>query len=1198
MTGNDLLLKKYKSNALEDDQKAAMNCYLKSGGRVCVDAGAGTGKTTVLIETLAETILREIHSKPKDFNPMERILVVSFGVEASRQLKSRLKDRLRDHEAAGERLPLSIWRFIESESHIQTIDAFLQSLLREILTEIGLNPSFDIPIGLDQDTLVTDILEKLHEDPQTDLLWRRLEEAYPGLDYMDRPPEDLQTMIWKTHQKMREFCLEPEQVKNDLVKFVSDLIHAGKSPPFTMDDLKEIVQRVSNNTYNLQCPDSQKKNMIAHAEGVYNYSLQLANDLGDMIIAFDKEYDKRTRREGTLTYVDIAYLVWHYTFNEGNANWKASLQRRFDHILVDEFQDTNFVQYQVISSLIRTGTLDKRNRLMFIGDIKQSIYQWRSAEPKIFGDLILALKRGEHSVPYPEGLNHAPLVSNFRSHKALIDFFNGLSLKLFQDKARGAICGEVPYERLEAKVKADEKRCIPSVHVLINSANTVETWIGNETKQIGGIVRGILQPGSDILVRDGNTSNMRQPRAGDIVLLFRRNRNIPFYVNELRSSGINCAIQTDVSLFSESEVSLVIDFLDWLANPDSRDSVTRILRSPIIALSDKTLRYLAQQKFFLQSALDQWTPALGLSEEDRKRLEELLRLREDLRWDREGPKANLIERILAHGCLDSVVLASEDGMQSQANLWMLVEVASSMEEEELLAYGKFVQRLKDLRERASEDKDFPRAVLADEKTTDSLKVMTIHAAKGLEFPIVMIPDIVYVEETKRNERMVRSREAGIILKPRTREDMPPGVSITSNLSGRSVAWAGRRNEESILWLSPERRDTDGCFASESRLNQNIKENIAEFWRLFYVVATRARDHLVFSIGNDKSWNRYEWNSWMRFLRSTLQLDNLKSGAHNSVNRVQLSPIEVHIGIEDLPTAPGLDPRTLAKCAPNGNNATYESGCPSFLPSQINPSSFPTLLECPRRYQYESIWLTSRMRERFLVASLVGAKPPYTRSGRRMSQDEWGNEVHEALRQWVFSVSFYSDASLMSYISRYGDVAKNEFEKALKNFANMAVGKMAIDSAVNHRPVEKERDLQFLFRLNQSSPPILVEGRIDLLFKNNNDEWILVDFKAEEMPSVGSYRYRVHYGQINAYGWLISRALGLKVAKAYLAYVHPNPNEREMIPDEKWFETKAKMHLDPLNIELEKGLKATPSHGPTGACTSCPYSKQVGGPCEN
>jgi ATP-dependent helicase/nuclease subunit A len=1196
-----MILRRNKSNELEDDQKHAMNCYLSRGGRVCVDAGAGTGKTTVLIETLAETILRELQGKSDDFNPMERILVVSFGVEASRQLKSRLKERLRDHESAGGDLPLNIWRFIESESHIQTIDAFLQALLREIITEIGVNPAFEIPPGLEQDNLVDEILNKIHNEPSLRPKWLRLERAFPTLDFLEYGPESLRNMIWNTHQKTREFCLEPKEVKVQLVSAVKNLIHKGLEPPFTIDKLKNLVQQLSNKSYILDCPDDEEAAMIVHAEDAYNHSLQLANDFGDLLVAFDEEYDAVTKKEGRLTYIDIAYLVWQYTFKKGDNDWKTSLQKRFDHILVDEFQDTNFVQYEVIRSLIRSGPPHERNHIMFIGDLKQSIYQWRSAEPQIFADLIISLKRKKTNVSFPEGMIYAPLVSNFRSHPKLIDFFNGLFWKVFKDEARGAISGEVPYVELKAMVEPNHDDNKPRIHVLINPGSTVDEWVGHEATRVSGIVRGILQPNSGILIRDGNQT--RQPRAGDIVLLFRRNRNIPRYVKELRSSGINCAIRTDVSLFGEPEVSLVIDFLDWLANPDSRESITRILRSPIVALSDKTLRYLASKRFLLVGALNGWKSELNLPEQDKRRLKELLNFREDLRWDREGPKASLIERIIAHGSFDSVVLASEEGLQAQANLWMLIEVVSSWEEEELLAYREFVELLKALRERArsGNEKDFPRAILADEKTKDSVKIMTIHAAKGLEFPIVIIPDIVYVDESARNERIVRNRRAGIILRPRASDTYQPfRVSIVNPSNQKHVSWVGRGSENAILWLSPERDLQNGLFVVESPIKQKVKDDVAEFWRLFYVVATRARDHLIFSVGNEDKWEKYEWNSWMRYLRTSLDLANI-GATQQRVVTFQPSSRQVEIGIEDLPATPSPTPTPfLEKPVPSGENSEYESACPSFVPSQVNPSLFPILLECPRRYQYEALWLTSGLRESLLKAYTTGAQPPYTKSGR-MSADEWGNQIHEALRRWEFSLSIYSDQSLIDYMDQLervlGTKVRAEIVKALTNFSKLPVGKMAIDAARNNRTIMKEQPLQALISSNASSPPILVQGRFDLLFQNQKGEWILVDFKAEEAPPQKSFRDRIYQGQINAYSWLISNAIGLKVKKAYLAYIHPNGAEQELFPDETQFEKQVKSSLGSLSLDPQKGLKATPSYGPDGPCQSCPYNREVGGPCE-
>jgi len=1194
MTYGSRLLRK-ESKELAPDQKAVLEAYLSPGGRVCVDAGAGTGKTTTLIETMAEVILDELEKNPAS-NPMRSILAVSFGVEASRQLKTALKKRLRDHVDAGGELPSLIWRYIECESHIQTIDAFMQALLREIALNLGISPAFEIPSGLEQDALVQEVFDNILHDPTNAEKWHRLERAYPSLDYLDPPPENLQTMVWRSHQKSREICMEIRQAHQSLVNSVTNIIHCNKSPPFTMKDLEEIVRNLSGGNYSLTCPKESEKAIIEHAQDVYQTSLQLAKDFADILSAFDRQYTKLTKERGWLTYVDIAYLVWQYTYTGRDKDWTTSLQGRFDHILIDEFQDTSHVQFEVLKSLFRAGSPQLRNRIMLIGDVKQSIYQWRSAEPEIFADIINGLKTKPEAVdPSLEGIVYRPLTSNFRSHPQLIHLYNGIFSNLFSDASRGAVLYEVKYSALDERVK-DLNGDSPKIHVLHNDEGTVGGWVHEEAPRIAEIVRGILdQTSSNVKVQEGN--RLRPAQAGDIALLFRRNRNIPSYVEKLRAAGVNCAIQTDVSLFSESEVSIIIDFLDWLANPESRDSITRILRSPLVALSDTTLRYLASEGFLLIRALQEWNLTLGLPEEDKARLEDLIKLRNDLRWDREGAKAALIERIIASGCFDSVVLASEDGVQSQANLWMLIEVVSSWEEEELLPYREFVEILKQLRERALEgnERDYPRAIMADEKTKDAVKIMTTHAAKGLEFPIVIIPEsMVFVQENNRGDRMARNRKIGLILKPRAGQTyLPSQVMIVQRGQNRGIAWASRGNEESILWLSPIRDSSNGMFIARTPINQIVSEALAEFWRILYVAATRARDHLIFSCGD--KWARYEWNSWMRFLRTAMNLGNMQTSGIQKIvftwEDVKGKTItkEVNLGIEDLPSLLLPQPSPISRqIYPTGKEADYETGCPSFVPSVINPSTFPTLLECPRRYQYETLWKTSGLRA---PPKATGSSPP-----AGLSAEEWGKTVHEAFEHRDYAKELDSDSRLLKYLDSQRPEVRIELEKVLRHFSELDVGKLVAETAKKGGCFIPERSVEAL--LTAIQPPLLVEGRFDLLFQLTNGDWILVDFKAEEEPSVGSYRDRIHRNQINAYAWLIERAIGIKVKSTFLAYVHPIASQREHTPDVYGFESNAVRKLKSLLVEEEHGLEAIPSQGTKGICPVCPYSKSVGGPCEH
>ena len=542
------LVKGPDAQRIQKDQEDVMDAYLAPGGRVCVGAGAGTGKTYTLIMTLVEQVLRLQNGKPKNFNPLKRVLVVSFGKEASRQLKAKLRKALREHEAVAGQLPVDLWRYIESESNIQTIDSFLQSLLREVSVEAGVNPAFEVPNGLDQDQLVDDVIDSIRRTKSLDDAWQRLERVFPALDFAEFPPENLRQMLWNTHQKMREFCMNAQTVKSELFRLLDEAVHQKVLPPYTIAQVRGLANTLSAGTLTMSVPQAAEADMVKHAEEVYATSKKLAEDFGDLLIAFDEEYDTISRKEGTLTYNDMAYLVWSYTYTSGDTSWTSSLSSRFDHILVDEFQDTNHVQHQMILSLLRTGAKGTENNVIFIGDIKQSIYKWRSAEPRIFIKLMDDINSGKSLGPL-QGMVYRPLTSNFRSNDALISFYNGVFEELFKDQTRGAVAGTILYEDLAHKRSDVEDKKIPKVHVLMNDGKDRNAWVNQETTDFTSAIQAIIRDDSTIKVYDGERA--RPPLPGEIALLFRSSTNIPSYVNSLRRAGISCAVQTGISLFGE-----------------------------------------------------------------------------------------------------------------------------------------------------------------------------------------------------------------------------------------------------------------------------------------------------------------------------------------------------------------------------------------------------------------------------------------------------------------------------------------------------------------------------------------------------------------------------------------------------------------------------------------------------------------------
>ena len=203
--------------------------------------------------------------------------------------------------------------------------------------------------------------------------------------------------------------------------------------------------------------------------------------------------------------------------------------------------------------------------MIIIGDVKQSNYQWRSADPTIFADLIERSSRGQ-PVDGIGNLSYFPLTTNFRSHPQLLYLFNGLFSNLFSQPARGMIDIKVPYTRLQPP-KSSQFAGGTRVHVLTNSGKDVTSFVNLEIQDLEAVVEGILGP-NGLQVKDRTTGEQRKAQPGDIGILFRRNRYVQSYADALRSTGRKVAVLTDLSLFSEPEVSLIVDLFDWLANPD------------------------------------------------------------------------------------------------------------------------------------------------------------------------------------------------------------------------------------------------------------------------------------------------------------------------------------------------------------------------------------------------------------------------------------------------------------------------------------------------------------------------------------------------------------------------------------------------------------------------------------------------------
>jgi len=480
-----------------------------------------------------------------------------------------------------------------------------------------------------------------------------------------------------------------------------------------------------------------------------------------------------------------------------------------EFVLVDEFQDTDQVQSDVLRLLGRDAFLD--GRLFVVGDAKQSIYRFRGAEPAIFG-------RWRDEFPEPGRLR---LSENFRTVPRILDFVNALFADSFA--APGAAADPAAIRLAPARPDHADG---PAVHFFwVEPEGDAEEGAEDDARPsardgrireadaLARWLRGRLDEGWTVV--DRKTRKPRLAHAGDVALLLRAMTDVWPYETALADQGFEYHTIGGSAFYSQQEILDVVNLLSVIEDPLDEVALAGCLRGPFFSLSDEGLFWLAKSGG-LARGLERAAEIPNLSDRDR---EQAARARASLaRWrglKDHVPMAELLATALDESGFEAALTCEFLGARKLANVRKLVETARGFDRRGGFGLADFVGRL-----RAFAD-DPPREEQATttEEGSPSIRIMTVHQAKGLEFPIVVLPDLNKDAGSKTGS-LGFDRDLGLVLKPR-----PLSAELDPDRPGSG---------ESLGWLAYR--------AIEDR------EEREEALRLFYVAATRARDDLVLSAG--------------------------------------------------------------------------------------------------------------------------------------------------------------------------------------------------------------------------------------------------------------------------------------------------------------------------------------------------------------
>jgi ATP-dependent helicase/nuclease subunit A len=854
---------------LTDEQLRAIEQRIAS---VALGAGAGCGKTTVLTERFLAEI--EDPGEHGGGRALAALAALTFTEKAARELRQRIRARCREKLQGGADPGRwhAVLRALEA-APIGTFHEFCTSLLRDHALALGIDPEFTVlnetVASSLRDQAIRSILRRLLADRDPDLLnlgvdyglgqireaigWviaRRSREALEALaaETVDELVErrrrhwdeqgrvavlgtlrpaaagcrEVLEGLGDGHPRLRErqaallallpsleagTCGEAELAEARGLARIEDLREKAIWPSTRVKDavrdaFKALRERINHAV-----------SKLAASEAVTRESAENSLRLARVASLARREYDRVKARRRGLDFDDLL----HRTLELLGPDLTAGMTG-IQFVLVDEFQDTDGTQSEILRRLGGDGFLG--GRMFVVGDAKQSIYRFRGAEPVIF-------ERWRTEFLEPGRLL---LTENFRSVPGIIHFINALFADCFREAATGGTQDESPPRLAPRRGDGFTNPAVSWLWALPRRQEDDPDGSGprgrksaedrriNEARVLATWLRERLDKGWTIV--DRQTGRPRLAHAGDVALLCRAMTDVWPYEMALADAGFDYHTTGGSAFFAQQEVRDVVNVLSVVEDPRDEVALAGVLRSPFFSLSDEGLFWLARKHGGLAEGLGRASELDGLSDHDRAAVSRAAGLL--ARWrglkDR-VPLASLVSTILDESGFEAALVCEFLGSRKLANTRKLVRLAREFDRQENFSLADLVARL-----RADID-DPPReeqAATTDENSP-TVRLMSIHQAKGLEFPIVLVPDL----NRKPNppEPLVGLHpDLGLLIRP-----------------ARPVPVADADGEA----------DPGGCLGWMTFQAVEAEEERREALRLFYVAVTRARDHLVLSAGLDE-----------------------------------------------------------------------------------------------------------------------------------------------------------------------------------------------------------------------------------------------------------------------------------------------------------------------------------------------------------
>ena len=1141
---------------------------------LAVTANAGSGKTQVLVERYVRALQGGV--------PVGEVVALTYTEKAASALRRKVAERIATAiQASPERAEIARLESIRDalpSAFIGTIHGFCSRILREYPVEAGIDAAFTMLETVDAEAMlrectagvVGDILRGTNTDISRDLFMDLLRSlgrrrVLRVIDRLVAKPDLLERFVspggvftrpdtqilgaWETtiHETVDRELRSPGFLADldaiaaasasgkagDAAAALSRLRSGGDLPgragafvalaSLMFTQAGDVSKRFLGKSVD-SAPLARNSGRITRRRrlldpligsildgsmaGLHGSLLRDARTLLALSIAVLERYAARKEEDARLDFDDLQMKM---RLLLGDATVRAELSGRFRFVMVDEFQDTNTLQLEILLPLLQD--LSSGN-LMIVGDPKQSIYRFRDADVEVFD-------RSRSRIRSASG--DAALVGlgeSFRPLRDIVAFVNLLFGGLMQS--------------------GEPSRYDPLVRARINDdPGGVEILLPLPAEE-GGIPQEELVARRILHLAGSGTvaySREEQPRPlafRDIALLLRSRNGLEDFEQAFIRNGVPYVVSGGVGYFQTQDVYDVYNYLRFLLDTSDDVALAGILRAPFFTVSDAELLDLSRSRE--EGTL--WEALAGSVSRGRgvPSLDHAAGvLAEDLLLGSRLPAAELIARILRRTGFTAALAGTVRGAQAEANLGKLLEMARTYESQGFTSLYDFVGRLERLIE--EEEKEGQAAI---ESQSDAVRIMTIHAAKGLEFPVVIVSDL---------QRQFKYDDEPYV-------DAALGIGLDG----------GEGSATSPLAVLLE--------------EQARRKAVEEEQRILYVACTRARDRLILSsepVGRDDSWlgwlARLSEDNGQALTAGPLRFDAVTAVYDGSGTTSQRHELIVPVTRSvPLPAA-----SSSAEAAEHRTSRIDVSPLLSASRGEIfSASRIRTYVECPAKYFF-----------RYVLGVPSGSGPFVPGTGEEFSDSDYPAELRGRVFHAVMEKAGELTLDEASLEAEVGRAVSNEAPFTAAGYPSLIGDVSALVRGVllsdSWKLVAAGTEVRTEFSISAALGPDFITGTIDRLYRGPDGLWTVLDYKTDTVSAAQiDARAEAYWPQLEFYALMVRRLCEADSVRIRLLFAHHPESDLQRVlgPDEL---LRQEDHVA-RTIERIKTGEFLPSHPP---CQGCP-----------